>query len=59
MAYRIIFEKDVGGAQRPSRSGRPNWVFGKCLIEAHVTSEPPPGHLAPIQQATASTPVEW
>jgi hypothetical protein len=37
MAYRIVFEKDVGGEQRPER---PNWVFGKCLIEAHTSTIP-------------------
>jgi hypothetical protein len=36
MAYRIISEKDVGGEPRRARSERPNWVFGTCLIEAHI-----------------------
>jgi hypothetical protein len=37
MAYSIIFEKDVGGEQRPAR---PNWVSGTCLIEAHTPTIP-------------------
>jgi hypothetical protein len=58
MAYRIIFEKDVHGEQRPAWSGRPNWVFGMCLIEAHIRTIPePPVHVAPIQRAAPSTPI--
>jgi len=52
----IIFEKDVGGEQRPAQSGRPNWAFGKCLIEAH---SPMMSASPSIQRATPSTPVEW
>ena len=52
MAYRIVSETDVGDEQRP---GRPNWVFGTCLIEAHTPTIPE----SPLVRGASSTPVLW
>jgi hypothetical protein len=39
-SHRIIAEKDVGMTPRPARSGRPNWVFGICVVESHWSRSP-------------------
>jgi hypothetical protein len=38
--FRILAEKDVGLAPRPSPTHRPNRVFGMCIVEGHWSRIP-------------------